>query len=425
MKISKVTYISYEDNEKAPSFDMNIKPRKQKFYLRPVTWMLSFPEIKHCHLKINKVNMEGVKGPYLILCNHNSFIDFKVLTKAIYPQPANYIVAIDGYINREGLLRNVGCICKRKFLNDVNLVRHIKYSLEKNKYICALYPEARYSHVGTSAILPESLGKMIKVFGCPVVTLICHGNHLRQPVWNLGYKREVDITADMTYLISKEDIINLSITEINERINKAFEYNDYQYQLDNHLLIKEPNRAEGLERVLYKCPHCGSETAMRTKGSKIYCGNCHVESELQEDGTLKCLNEKTIFNHIPDWYEWERACVKKEVEEGNYNLDIEVDIDDLKNSNGFYRLGRGHLKHSLKGFELIADFNGVPFKIVKEPKENYSVHVEYAYFGRGDAISFSNLKDSYYMFPVNNMNIVTKIHFATEEIYKYTQNIEK
>lgn len=107
--------------------------------------------------------MEGVKPPYIILCTHHAFVDFKVLTKAIFPHPANYIVAIDGFIKREWLLRNVGGICKRKFVNDIKLVKQIKYSLEELKSIVAIFPEARYSLIGTNAILPESLGKMIKI----------------------------------------------------------------------------------------------------------------------------------------------------------------------------------------------------------------------------------------------------------------------
>ena len=52
--------------------------------------------------------MENIPTPYLLLCTHHAFIDFKVTTASIYPKRANYIVAIDGFIKREKLLRNVG-----------------------------------------------------------------------------------------------------------------------------------------------------------------------------------------------------------------------------------------------------------------------------------------------------------------------------
>ena len=49
---------------------------------------------------------------------------------AMFPHPANPIVAIDGFIGREQLLRRVGCICKRKFTSDLILIRQIKGVLD-------------------------------------------------------------------------------------------------------------------------------------------------------------------------------------------------------------------------------------------------------------------------------------------------------
>ena len=185
-------------------FDMEEKPRKEKFYLTPIAYLLSFPSVWSRHLKVNKVGIKGLKPPYILLCTHHAFIDFKVTTAAIFPHRANYIVAIDGFIKREKLLRNVGAICKRKFTNDTILFKQIKYGLEELKQIVAIYPEARYSLIGTNAILPESLGKMVKVLKKPVVVLNMHGNYLTQPVWNLTM-RKVPLEADMTLIITVEE----------------------------------------------------------------------------------------------------------------------------------------------------------------------------------------------------------------------------
>jgi 1-acyl-sn-glycerol-3-phosphate acyltransferase len=140
-------------------FDIEKKPVKERLYLTPLAWLLSLPSIWYRRLKVNKVNVKGLKPPYILLCTHHAFIDFKVTTRAIFPRRANYVIAIDGFIKREKLLRNVGGIMKRKFTNDTVLFRHIKYALDKLNYIVAIYPEARYSLIGTTAILPDSLGK--------------------------------------------------------------------------------------------------------------------------------------------------------------------------------------------------------------------------------------------------------------------------
>ena len=47
-----------EKLKNAPRFDMVRKPIKQKFYLRPLTWILSYPDVWKRHLKVTKVGME-------------------------------------------------------------------------------------------------------------------------------------------------------------------------------------------------------------------------------------------------------------------------------------------------------------------------------------------------------------------------------
>ena len=121
-----------------PRFDMAKKPMKQ--HLLPLAWLLSFPDLISHKNKLSKINMAGIKPPYLLLCNHNAFMDFKVATKAVFPHRANYVVAIDGFWKRDWLLRLIGCICKRKFTNDITLVRQLKYVIDRGS-IAVIYPD--------------------------------------------------------------------------------------------------------------------------------------------------------------------------------------------------------------------------------------------------------------------------------------------
>src|SRR5690606_27115666 len=158
-----------------------------------------------------------------------------------------------GFIKREWLLRNVGAIGKRKFTpQDILLFKQIKYSLDTLKRITAVYAEACYSVMGTTAVLPESLFKMVKVLKHPVVVLNMHGNFLTQPVWNMG-NRKVPLRADMTQVITKEEIDTLSIDEIQKRITDAYQYDEFKWQFDNKIRIKDKNRTKGLHKVLYQC----------------------------------------------------------------------------------------------------------------------------------------------------------------------------
>lgn len=412
-----------------PRFDMARKPIRQKFYLKPLTWALSYPEVWKHRLKINRKGMESVKGPYLLLCTHMAFLDFKVTTAALFPHRASYVVAIDGFLNREWLLRNAGGICKRKFTNDIQLIRQIRHVLTTHKSTLALYPEARYSLVGTNAVLPDSLGKMAKLLGFPVVMLNMHGHYLNSPCWNLT-KRGNRIEADMTLLYTPENLAKSSVTEINAVINKAFSYDEYQWQKDNAIRIKYPKRAEGLHKVLYQCPHCLTEYAMESKGSTLVCSHCKKRWEMSDLGELEAVGLAfdesaltTEFTHIPSWYEFERKQVRKEVEDGTYFLEVLTQVEALPNAKGYIPLGEAKLIHSRKGFLLEGFFDGESFSLDKPALSMYSCHIEFEYFGKGDCIDLSTLSDTYYIYPQGEAFSVTKIALATEELHAYEKRL--
>ena len=394
-----------------------IKPVRQRLIIIPITWLLSIPCAIYHRLKINKKNMKGLKPPYILLSTHMGFDDFKVMTMAIMPYRANYVVAIDGFVGVKWLLEQVGGISKRKFTNDTQLVRNLHHVLQVNKNIAVIYPEARYSISGTTAILPESLGKLVKLNQLPVVVLNCHGHHLANPFWS-KYRRYVRYITDMEQIINKEEVSSLSIEEINSRIEKAFYYDEWKWQKDNHIVIKNKNRASGLHKVLYLCPNCHSESKMQTEKHLLWCSECGKKWEMTELGELKALEGKTEFSHIPDWYEWIRSCVAEEVKAGNYFFEDEVRIYSLPNPYGYIYLGKATLQHSKEGFKLFGTLDkGDPINFELPPPSTYSIHIEYEHLCRGDCVDLSDLNNTFFVYPTKQ-NVVTKIHFAVEEIFK-------
>lgn len=404
-------------------FDMNADPVRTKWYLRPITILLSLPDvIKHKNI-IHKDRTEGLKAPFVLLCNHNAFMDFKVATKAIFPMRANYVVAIDGFIGREKLLRDVGCICKRKFTNDTMLIRQLVKTI-KHGDVAIIYPEARYSLCGTTAVLPKSLEKLCKLLKVPVAVLICHGHHINSPFWNLHDRGVKPTEAEYSLLFTKEELENASVDEINRKIVEAFQYDDFAWQKEKGMKITYKGRAEGLHKVLYQCAACGKEHKMKSSGTILSCGSCGKEWEMTELGELRGLDGKTEFSHIPDWYEWERANVRKEVESGTYNSgELPVRVDTLPNAKKFIRLGEGTLVHDMNGFTVRGtDVDGDPFEMIKSVPSLYSCHIEYEYLGKfGDCVDLNTLEDTWYIYPDPDRCdfSVTKMALATEELYRY------
>ena len=410
-------------------FDMAKAPRKCSKLLQPIIYAGSLPALFKHRTKITKTGMEGVKPPYILLGNHNAFFDMNVSAIATFPHFANYIVAIDGYIGREWLLRAIGCICKRKFTDDILVVRHIRTMLEKGQII-GLYPEARYSLCGTTAVLPESLGKLCKMMKVPVVTLMTKGHHVTHPFWNTRHDRGARPTeAEMKLLFSAEDLQVLSVDEINDRIVEAFQYDDFRWQKENRIRVSCEDRAEGLEKVLYQCPHCSTEFRMQAKGHVLKCSSCGKSWEMTEYGELKAADGETEFSHIPDWYEWERENVRKEVEAGTYSSGIlEVEVESLPNAKKFIKLGKGTMVHDMNGFRVeVTDEDGDVHIMEKSVPSMYSCHIEYQYlFKHGDCVDLNTLEDTWYTYPQGRDFAITKMALATEELYyDYRRKIGK
>ena len=401
-------------------FDMTRPPIPCRWYLKPVAWAASFPGVWKHRAHIEKIGMEGVKPPYLLLGNHNAFFDMNISAAATFPHFGNYVVAIDGFLGREGLLRNIGCICKRKFTSDLTLIRHLK-TVVKEGGIAALYPEARYSLCGTTAPLPESLGKLCKLLNVPVVTIICHGHHINHPFWNTRHERGVKHTsATMKLLFTKDDVNTLSTTEINDRLVREFQYDDFRWQRENGIRVDCRDRAVGLEKILYQCPHCRREFRMKSEGARLFCTDCGKSWTMSEYGSLSADEGITEFDHIPDWYEWERENVKREIMDGVYSSGVlPVKVESLPNAKRYIPLGKGTLIHDMNGFKVhITGEDGKEYTMEKPVPSMYSCHVEYEYlFTHGDCVDLNTLEDTWYTYPYDCEFSVTKMALATEELY--------
>ena len=405
-------------------FDMTLKPRKTLDVLMPVIRALSVPDVKKHGGILEDLRPADLRPPYILLSNHNAFMDFKVMSDAIWPNKANYVVAIDGFLGREKLLRDVGCICKRKFTNDILLVRQIKRSLHDLKNICVIFPEARYSLCGTTAVLPESLGQLCRMMKVPVVMLTCHGHHVNSPFWDSAHDRGVNpIEAKIEVLFTPEELAEKTANEINERLVEAFRYDDFAWQKEKGIKVTYPKRAEGLHKVLYQCPECGAEYRMASENDRLFCRACGKGWRMTELGELEAEDGNTRFSHIPDWYEWERENVRREVREGTYSSgELPVHVKSLP-KNKFIDLGEGTLVHDGEGFRVKGvDFDGDPFEMIKPVPSMYSCHIEYDYLGKyGDNVDLNTLEDTWYIHPTcpEDRYSVTKMALAAEELYFY------
>ncbi len=394
------------------------KPIKPFFVMQALIRILSAFSLISVGFKYKKIGMEkiGKKEPILILMNHSAFIDLKIASRLLWPRRYNIIMTSDGFVGKSLLMKTVGCIPTQKFVSDSVLVRDIFHAVKKNKTSVLMYPEASYSFDGRATTLPESLGKLVKKLGVPVVAVITKGAFAHDPLYNGLQKRRVKISAEMECLLTADQIKNMPFDQINKVIGEKFNFDNFRWQQENNVKITEGFRADYIHRVLYKCPNCQAEGDTIGEGTHLFCGHCGKMWELTENGFMKALNGDSEYPHIPDWYRFQRESVKKELLDGSYKLDCDVDIYVLTNLKAVYNIGGGRLTHSIDGFTLKSD-DGQLF-YTQAPELSYSLYSDFYWYEIGDVICIGNGRVLYYCFPKDKKVSVAKVRLAAEELFK-------
>ena len=412
--------------EKALSYDQVIalpredrgKPRRPSPLFRLLLKTLSGADLKATHFQCRAEGMErlGKDEPALFLMNHSSFIDLKIAANILYPRPFNIVCTSDGFVGKRGLMYAMGCIPAQKFVTDLPLVRDMLYAVRKLGNSLLLFPEASYTFDGTATPLPQSVGKLPKTLGIPVVMIKTSGAFLRDPLYNMLQLRQVDVSATMRYVLSPEDIREKSVDELNDILRELFTFDNFREQQEAGVTVAENFRADGLHRVLYKCPHCLAEGQMEGKGVTLTCRHCGKSWLLTETGFLQAADGEDMFTHVPDWYAWERQCVREELARGDYRLDVPVLIRMLVDTKAVYTVGEGRLTHTAEGFRLRGCSGKLDYR--QSPTASYSLYSDYFWYELGDMICIGDSRALYYCFPREGGDVVAKTRLATEELYK-------
>lgn len=415
------TGISYREVLNKP-LKKKKNPTRPSFLLGTLIKVLSISDLKATNFKYKSIGMEklGKKEPCLILMNHSSFIDLKIANRLLYPRKYNIVTTSDGFIGRDWLMRHIGCIPTKKFVGDVTLVKDMMYAVKRYNSSILMFPEASYTFDGTATPLPDSLGRCIKMMGLPVVVIRTEGAFTRDPLYNNLQLREVDVSATIEYLLSPEDIKNKKSSEINALLKDRFTFDGFRWQKENGVVIDETFRADSLNRVLYKCPNCKTEGKTEGKGTTLTCHACGKVYEMLEDGSMKATEGETEISHIPDWYKWERECVRQEILDGTYSLDVEVKICAMVDTECIYDVGDGRLTHDREGFHLTG-CNG-ELDYIQKPLASYSLYADYFWYKLGDIICIGNNDILYYCFPKGERDVVAKTRLAAEELYKIVRS---
>ncbi len=391
------------------------KPMRPNFLLRFAIRVASLPDLWATHFTWEQVRMDQCKGePCLVLMNHSCFLDLMIASRVL-KRPFNIITTSDAFVGKELLMRMIGCVPTQKFVTDIRLVQDMTYALKKLKNHVLMYPEASYSFDGTATPLPRKMGVLLKKLDVPVVMITTQGAFTRQPLYNELRKRRVPVRARVECLFTRQEVKDLSVQELSDRLDGAFTFDGFAWQREQGIQISAGDRAEGLSRILYQCAHCGKEGGMTSGGTAITCSHCGKRWEMQPDGSLLAADGQTEFAHIPDWYAWQRQQVRQQILDGSYQLDVDVDIAMLVDFKAIYMVGSGRLTHDLTGFRMTGCDGRLEYS--QKPLSCYGLYADYLWYEISDTICIGNNDCLYYCFPKSG-DVVAKTRMATEEMYK-------
>ena len=398
------------------------KPVKPNMFWRTLIRVLTVFNLAGCGVTYTKERMEllGKKEPCLILMNHSCFMDMPMAYQLLYPRPLNIVCSSDAFVGFWGfmgwLMYTIGCIPTQKFVTDVSLIKDMSYCLKELKTSVLMYPEASYSFDGRATQLPRKMGVLLKKLDVPVVMIETKGAFNRNPLYNeLQARKSVKASAHMRLLYTQQEVRDMSVQALSDGLDEAFGFDNWAWQKENGVEIHDETRADGLSRILWKCPHCHAEGKMDGRGIHLTCHQCGKKYELTPSGDLKALEGATEFTTVPAWNDWQRQQVRQSILDGSYKLDVDVDITVMVDFKALYNVGSGHLIHDLKGFHLTGCDGRLDYS--QSPQHCYGLYADYYWYEVGDMICVGNNDVMYYCFPKGG-DVVAKTRMATEEMYK-------
>lgn len=293
------------------------------FALASMLWKIIFK------VKINKTQKfkEAQKKPMVLFANHVSTHDLMIIGNALFPKKQNFVVAEQMLFRsrfHHHILTQFGAILKKQFYSDFSCVRNIKKNLMAGISV-VLCPEGKVSDDGITQPISFSNAKLIKWLGYPVGILNNHGGGMIHPKWSDDF-RYGKVKVDCDILLDENDTKNLSEEKIFELLKKGLYNNDHKYQVENNIKFKTKKPALGLDRILYKCPKCGSEFDLYSTKHHLICKACGNKASYDCYGKILPYDDKSIvFERIDLWRNFEREEIRKELLGEKFLFECEVD----------------------------------------------------------------------------------------------------
>lgn len=367
-----------------------------------------------------KISLKDYKGPYIVVSNHASRMDYIYTGVAFLPHRLNYVAGYNEFFRSHlaFIFRLLQVIPKKNFVADIYAIQEFKRILKKKGKVI-IFPEGMSSISGANQ--PSMIGsaKLLKHCKVPVLMTKISGGYLTNTKYCLDERYgRVDVVIDKLFTI--EELDSMSVEEIEEKLDKSIYNNDYEYNKTMRVKYDGKNKmAHNLHHLLYHCPKCHTDLNMVGHDNIIECLNCNNKATLNEYYDLIPQDETSVIPTTPKtWFDLERGIMKDKVKDPNFKLEEEVVLGVLpkykylKNMETSLKVGEGiltlnHLGLSFKGkkdnedFKLFVDIKNLP---------TYGMCTDVTFF-------YTFINGEYYEFIPKRESTAIWLH-ATEEMHR-------
>ena len=291
------------------------KSKKKKIgKVNPIVYFFVYMALKRKYtkrygIKFDRSVAKDIKGPAFVVATHTCDQDHILSALTLYPLRPTYVVS-DHFMRdpkTARLLKLMKVIPKKMFSADVSTIISIMRAKNENAVI-VIFPEGRLSCFGRTLPITEGTAELIKKLGINLYSWKAEGAYLTFPKWReKGEDRCGEIHSSVKLLLSADEVKEKSVSEIKKITANAI-YNDDELAMDG-IEYKCGAMANGLDKILYKCPKCMKEGGISAEGNTVKC-ECGLEATLDTFYKL----HGAPFERVNEWFAWQQDSIDPESE---------------------------------------------------------------------------------------------------------------
>jgi 1-acyl-sn-glycerol-3-phosphate acyltransferase len=288
----------------------------------------------------------------------------------------------------------------------------------RNNGCIGLFPEGIQSTSGSTHPINPATAQFIKSSRANVVVCTSRGAYLATNRYSPDRKKGY-IGLHYSLLFTPEQLETLSTEQIYELILQKISYNDFAFNKEaRHKYVGKKPNADGLDKILYKCPHCKREHVLYVEGDTIKCRSCGFAAQINEYYDLIPTGGKECPEDIDKWYKWQRKCVAREVKNEGFEMVLHGSLCTLRtdklrkppHNREVLSVGTVHLTKEGLFFEGVLNGETVNFHFAA--KSVYSLTCSTKGY-----LEFYHNNDYFMIVPEKSEGSLIKWTLASEEIH--------